>query len=313
MSERAATIAEPPRSPPHRGLTSVIVIAADSGPGLVGCIERVLANDADVEAIVVDNASRDGAVDAVTARFAEDRRVRVVRNASNVGFGAGCNRGATLAAGDALLFLNPDCEIPSTAIATLRAALAGEVGLVGAAIVDAEGHLERASRRRDPTLRRVLMTVMGLARFETRWPALAGVEIPPSSSRHSIETVDAVSGALMLMPRGVFQAVGGFDEGYFLHAEDLDLCRRVRDHGYTVVCATQVCVVHHKGGSSRHRALFVAAHKRRSFWRWFAKFDPAAHNVLLRALVWSGLWLQYLVLWPRALWRQRRSRISAGG
>jgi N-acetylglucosaminyl-diphospho-decaprenol L-rhamnosyltransferase len=285
------------------GLTSVVIVAADSGAALAECVAGVLASSAEVEVIVADNASSDGSVDAVAARFAGDARLRVTRNARNLGFGGGCNRGAAVAAGDTLLFVNPDCEVAPGVITRLRAAIGPGVGLLGVAIVDAHGIPEPASRRRDPTLRRSLMTLTGLARFEPRSPAFAGVTLPPSAARES-ETVDAVSGALMLMPRGVFEQVGGFDEGYFLHAEDVDLCRRVRDAGFRVVCLNSITVMHGKGGSSRHRPLFVARHKHRGMWRWFTKFDPAARNPLLRGIVWIGLWLHFAAQAPFLAWRQ---------
>ena len=289
------------------GLTSVVIVAADSGPGLIGCIERVLDSCAPVEAIIVDNASGDGTPEATAARWANDSRVRILRNARNLGFGSGCNRGAASARGDALLFLNPDCEVAPDTISRLRAAAAPEHGLLGVAIVDASGRPERASRRRDPTLRRALMTMTGLARFETRWPALAGVDLPAATSRADIEPVDAVSGALMFVPRTVFDRVRGFDEGYFLHAEDLDLCRRVRDAGFRVACVNAISVVHAKGGSSRHRPVFVAWHKHRGLWRWFRKFDPAAGHALVRGTIWIGLWLHFLLLAPLVALRMRRS------
>jgi hypothetical protein len=109
------------------------------------------------------------------------------------------------------------------------------------------------------------------------------------------------------LPRAVFDRVGGFDEGYFLHAEDLDLCRRVRDGGMRVACVNAIKVMHGKGGSSRHRPLFVARHKHRGLWRWFVKFDPAARNPLLRTAVWIGLWSHFAALLPINAWRQARA------
>jgi N-acetylglucosaminyl-diphospho-decaprenol L-rhamnosyltransferase len=286
------------------GLTSVIVVAADSGAGAAECIGRVLDSTTAIEVIVVDNASTDGCVDAVASRWAGDARVRILRNAQNLGFGTGCNRGAALATGDELVFLNPDCAVAPDTFSRLRAASDLVPGLLGVDIVDADGVSEPASRRRDPLLRRALMAITGLARFERRWPALAGVVLPPASNRPPLEDVDAVSGALMYLPRAVFDRVGGFDEGYFLHAEDLDLCRRVRDAGMRVACVNAIRVMHGKGGSSRHRPLFVARHKHRGMWRWFVKFDSAARNPLLRTAVWIGLWLHFAALLPVNAWRQ---------
>jgi GT2 family glycosyltransferase len=116
---------------------------------------------------------------------------------------------------------------------------------------------------------------------------------------------EAVSGALMLLPRVVFQSLDGFDEGYFLHCEDLDLCRRTRDAGYRVLLAGDVHVLHAKGGSSAHRPVFVSRYKHRGMWRWFRKFDPAARNPLLAALVWVGIWVHFGWLIPGQLWRLR--------
>lgn len=305
MSDAAAP-AVPDAGPARQsGLTSVVIVAADSGPALVECVAGVLAGSAPVEVIVVDNASRDQSVDAVASRHSGDARVRIVRNAHNLGFGSGCNRGAAVAAGDALLFLNPDCEIAADVVLRLRAQLNSDIGVLGVGIVNPDGTPEPASRRRDPTLRRSLMTLTGLARFEALSPLFAGVTLPPPG--HGLEPVDAVSGALMLVPRAVFDQIGGFDEGYFLHAEDFDLCRRVRDSGFRVACDNSITVKHGKGGSSRHRPLFVARHKHRGMWRWFAKFDPAARNPLLRAVVWAGLWLHFVAQAPFLAWRQWRA------
>jgi len=291
------------------GLTSIIIVAADSGPLLGMAVASALAQDAMVEVLVLDNASSDGEPERVAAAHAADRRLRLVRNGSNLGFGAACNRGAELARGDALLFQNPDCTLPPATVTALRRVLAGGegIGLAGAAVCDPEGAPARGNRRREPSLRRVAMTMSGLARFEARWPALAGVEMPPGPGDVAVEDVDAVSGALMLVARDAFDAVHGFDPGYFLHAEDLDLCRRLRDAGWRVVLAGEVRVSHAQGTSSHHRPVFVAWHKHRSLWRYFTRFDAAAGSVLLRALVGAGLWLHFAVQLP-GLWLRRLRR-----
>ena len=292
------------------GLTSVIVVTADSGVLLLQCIDRALASSARLEIIVVDNASQDGAPVHAVSAHAGDPRLRLIANAVNRGFGPACNQGAAAAHGDALLFLNPDCLIEADTIAAMRAVCAADrsIGLLGADVRTPAGAPARGNRRRDPTVRRSVMTFSGLARFESRWPSLAGVEMNASASRVDVERVDAVSGACMYLPRAAFERVGGFDEGYFLHVEDLDLCRRIRDAGFAVAIANAVRVVHVQGSSSRHRPLFVAAHKRRGMWRYFTKFDAQAQNPALRALVWLGLWLR---LSPNATGRRHIVTITS--
>ena len=279
----------------QRGLTSVVIVAADSGVALLECVASVLAA-ADIEVIVVDNDSHDGSIETLQSQCAPQPRLRILRNGANLGFGSGCDRGAAVAAGDALLFLNPDCQLDPAALAHLRGVLDANagIGLIGTLQVDAKGRIDPASRRRDPLFHRALLTASGLQRLSS---SFEGVELmtPPNVPT---EQVDAVSGALMLVSQRVFVQIGGFDEGYFLHCEDLDLCRRVRDAGYEVVCATDVRVLHAKGGSSRSRPVFVAWHKHRGMWRWFTKFDPAARNPLLKAFVWCGIWAAFVLKVP---------------
>ena len=287
------------------GLTSVIVVAADSGAALADCVADVLRSDAPLEILVFDNDSRDGSIEALQARCSADARLRVLRNGRNLGFGAGVNRAAASARGDALLLLNPDCRLSTEAVAALRALAAGrsDVGIVGANVVDANGRAEPAVRRRDPTLRRALGSLLGIGGER--------VELPPPVENVALEPVDAVSGAAMWLPRAAFNVLGGFDEAYFLHCEDLDICRRARDRGLGVFFAIGVTVVHAKGGSSRRRPVFVAWHKHRGMWRWFRRFDPAARNAVLAAGVWLGLWAHFVVTLPlRALsgWRARRAQ-----
>ena len=295
-------------------LTSVIIVVADSGATLEASVARVLASSAPFELIVADNASTDGAIERLQQRFAADDRLRILRNEKNLGFGPACNLAARQARGDTVLFLNPDCFIEADSIARLRhlSTPQNDVGLIGVCICEPDGRPARAIRRRDPLLRRALMSFSGLSRWENRWAALQGVEMSPRMPAQNtpVENVEAVSGALMFLPRDVFEKIGGFDPDYFLHCEDLDMCRRVRDAGYRVLFANDLRVMHRQGSSSRHRPVFVARHKHRGMWRWFRKFDPAARNPLLRAIVWLGIWAHFAIVWPRlifSVWRERRS------
>jgi GT2 family glycosyltransferase len=274
----------------------VIVVSADSGPTLREGVRHVLACDVPLELILIDNASRDGVPKQVAREHAGDARLRLLRNDANLGFGPAVNRAAAQARGDVLLVLNPDCMLDEPALRRLLDVLASEprAGLVGAVVCDARGTPDPASYRRDPLLRRALVGLFG-GRGE-------GVNVEGGMPDRVVEA-EAVSGAVMLLPRALFERIGGFDEGYFLHCEDLDLCRRVRDAGWRVLLAGDVRVLHGKGGSSRHRPVFVSRYKHRGMWRWFRKFDPAARNPFVAAAVWLGLWAHFLLQVPGQLWR----------
>ena len=90
---------------------SVLVVAADSGDDLQRCVDSVLDSSASIELIVSDNRSADGSIETLEQKSAANSRLRILRNATNLGFGAGCNRAAAVATGDVLLILNPDCIV----------------------------------------------------------------------------------------------------------------------------------------------------------------------------------------------------------
>jgi len=278
-------------------LTSIIIVAADSGASLCECVVRALASERPIEVILVDNGSRDGVPQALARAYERDERVRVVYNHANLGFGPAMNVGARQARGDALLVLNPDCMLePDTLSRMLDVRREHpDAGVIGAVVCDADGTPDPASRRRDPLLERSLNEMTGRTKRDAS--RYEGVDVPGPIPDAVIET-ENVSGALMLLSRAAFDRLGGFDEGYFLHCEDLDLCRRARDAGYAVLLAGDVRVRHAKGGSSAHRPVFVSYHKHRGMWRWFRKFDPAARKPLTRVLVACGIAAHFLATAP---------------
>ncbi|TAM21826.1 MAG: glycosyltransferase family 2 protein [Rhodanobacter sp.] len=270
---------------------SVIVVSADSGETLRDCVRHVLACQIPLELILIDNASADGVPQAIARAQEHEPRLKLLYNRANLGFGPAVNRAAAQARGEVLLVLNPDCMLDQASLQRLLDVLDDDpkTGLVGAVVCDAQGVPDPASYRRDPLLRRALVDLLGT-------PG-EGVNIKGVIPDRVVEA-EAVSGALMLMRRTLFERIDGFDEGYFLHCEDLDLCRRVRDTGRRVLLAGDVRVLHGKGSSSRHRPVFVSRYKHRGMWRWFRKFDPAARNPLVAAAVWLGIWTHFALQIP---------------
>ena len=262
---------------------AAVVVAYNSESTLDVCLLRLRAGTG-VRAIrVVDNASTDSTMQIVQRHALDDPRVRFIANPDNPGFAVACNQGAADAEAPWLAFVNPDCFVEGDTLARLRRHAASlDGGLLGASLVGEDGVRDPASRRRDPDFAAML-----------RAPSRRDLSVADDGS--PLQRVDAVSGGLMLLPRALFDAVGGFDEGYRLHAEDLDLCRRVRRAGAVVACANDVVVTHVRGVSSASRPLFVEWHKHRGLWRYFRRFDAARHGVVVRAAVFAMIWTRFAV------------------
>lgn len=275
---------------------SVVIVSHDSGETLADAVHAVLSQEIALELILVDNASTDGSLD----RLAPDPRLRLERNADNRGFGRACNQGARRSRGRRILFLNPDCLLPRGSLAALARLLDADArfGLLGAQLLDADGSPQAAARRSTPTPARALRQALGL-----------GNSVPENArpnATDAVEDVDAISGALMLMPRASFEALDGFDEGYVLHCEDLDVCRRASQAGMRVALAREVCVTHVKGTSSRRRPIWVEWQKHRGMLRYFRKFDAASSPAWLRLAVPLGVWMRFPLAAMRAAWRSRQ-------
>ena len=164
-----------------------------------------------------------------------------------------CNQGAALAQASRLLFINPDCRLSPNALAQLIVLLDGRpsLGLLGADLRNADGSVQAAARRRTPIPLRAIRQILGRE-------AKGGAVLSRANEHgESLDRVEATSGAFMLMPRAVFESLGGFDPAYVLHCEDLDLCRRVLHSGHEIAVANEVQVTHVKGTSSRRRPIWV--------------------------------------------------------
>lgn len=270
---------------------SVVTVNYNAGPLLAEGVRQLLQAERDaLEIIVVDNASADDSL----SQLPNDARLRVIRNADNRGFAAACNQGAALAQGEYLLFLNPDCHMDVAALDRLQDTLARhpEAGMAGPLILNPDGSEQRGCRRHIPDPGRALAHLSGLARrHPERFPGFnaTGHALPDAAT-----PVEAISGACMLLPRPAFDLVGGWDEGYFLHAEDLDLCQRIHDAGLQILFEPKACISHRQGTCSRGRPIWVEWHKHRGMWRFYRKFQAAGRPTLLNGLVLSGIWLHFL-------------------
>jgi GT2 family glycosyltransferase len=221
----------------------VVIVSYRSGATLRRCVEPLLAME-EVGTTVVDNASPDDTLDAIAGL-----PVKLIRAPRNGGFSYGCNLGAAAGAAPYLLFLNPDATIDEPSLAALIAELEAhpEAGLVAPRVIEPGGVVAH-SRRRFPRQRSTYAQALFLHRI---WPEAAWTDelVRTPSAYETTGESDWVSGACMLVRRSVFEAIGGFDERFFLYCEDIDICKRIWEAGSTVRFAAD-STVHHIGGAS---------------------------------------------------------------
>jgi N-acetylglucosaminyl-diphospho-decaprenol L-rhamnosyltransferase len=286
---------------------AVVVVNHNSGEFLPRCVASVYAaaEDLALEVVVVDNASRDGSAQRVAA---EHPAVRIIENPVNRGFAAAVNQGIRQTGAPFALLLNPDAEITGGTLAALLK-VAGErsrAGAIGLLVRNPDGSVQPSARR-----------VPGLV--ESMAHAFLGPVLPnnPFSRAYTMagwdrateREVEWISGSAMLLRREAYEEVDGFDEGYFMYVEDVDLCTRLRKAGWTVLFSPEVAVVHEIGVSSRHMPRRMAAEHSRSIYRYFERHVARGPLVLLKPLVRVALWLRArLVSRVRARGRSGRAR-----
>ncbi|MBV8169300.1 MAG: glycosyltransferase family 2 protein [Alphaproteobacteria bacterium] len=276
---------------------AVVIVSYRTGPTLHACLDRVLAEPGVGTVALVDNGNDAATLAALTRRGASEPRLRVLSGHGNVGFAAGCNRGARATAEPVILLLNPDCLIERGSLQTLRAAVGDRPHpwIATVRVLDESGTEQRGSRRNAGTPGQCVVEALRLG------GVLTGLNLNRAPLPAALTVVPAISGAFMLMPRPTFEALGGLDEGYFLHVEDLDFCLRLRRAGGVAYFAPDLTCTHVKGTSAAP-ALAVERHKVRGFRRFFRTHFAASHPRVVLDAAWlllaGGLllrgWLQDL-------------------
>jgi GT2 family glycosyltransferase len=275
----------------RKGQIGVVVVTYNSAETVRRCLRSIHANPAVSRIVVIDNHSSDGTNAQVQEVMFDDPRLRFFRNASNHGFAMACNLGASAVAEPWVAFINPDVYLESDTLTRLLAHAMERpgAGLLGVELHDVNGDTDRNSRRQDISLYRLLRDIGDRD------------SVYVEADGEPLQRVEAVSGALMLMPSSLFVQLGGFDEEFRMHAEDLDMCRRVRDAGYEVLIANDIRALHIGGVSTRSHPLWVEWQKHRSLWRYFRKFEAQQTPGHMRPLLWLGLWSHFVLTAVRNL------------
>ncbi|MGI5828457.1 MAG: glycosyltransferase family 2 protein [Patescibacteria group bacterium] len=239
---------------------SIIILNYNTKELILKCLDSIRYSDLmgyKVEVIVVDNASTDGSQEAITHYFKqhEDKfSGRLIKNLTNIGFAAGNNKGIRAAKGRYILVLNSDVILESDTLFKQIKFMENhkEFGVSTCRIVLKNGRLDPACHRGFPTLWASLTYFLKLEKIFGK-TKLFGQYHQGWKDLKKIHSVDAISGAFFFARSEVFKTVGLFDEGFFMYAEDIDLCLRCKKAGFKIGFNPQTQILHLKGASGRKK------------------------------------------------------------
>jgi GT2 family glycosyltransferase len=251
---------------------SVVIVNYNTRDLLRDCLNSVFNSKVDFEynVIVVDNCSPDDSVQMVQREFPQ---VQLIASDVNGGYAYGNNLGLRQARGQHLLLLNADTILPPTALQDMMGFMEehADAGVAGPKLVLADGSLDLACRRSFPTLDVALYRLLGLSKRYPESPRFNRYNLGYLDPDQMAE-VDSVVGAFMWIRRQALDQAGLLDERFFMYAEDLDLCYRIKvDHGWKVYYNPAVVVTHYKSQSTRKRWVPMTIEFYRAMWRFHKK------------------------------------------
>ncbi len=221
-------------------------------------------NAADYELIVVDNASTDGSANAFRIAFP---KIHLIEANMNGGYGYGNNLGARVAKGEIVLFVNNDVICQEDIVTTLSAHFEKHphCAVAGPRLQSKDGSTQSSA-----------------GWFPSIWNEWRTKRQPLVETGH-VRAVDWVTGAALAIRKEVFDTVGGFDESYFMYFDDIDLCKRVHNLGWTIHALPNPTIVHFGGGSQPGGlSPRIQVEYRRSQLRYYSQHCSRTQRTMLR-------------------------------
>ncbi len=207
------------------------------------------------EVFIVDNASTDGSIKALQPEFPA---FNFIANHENVGFAKANNQALALAKGEFILFLNPDTLIPENCFSACIAFMRNQpmTGAIGVRMVDGHNQFLKESKRGFPSPLVSFWKLTGITGLFPRSKIFAQYYLG-HLDEHQTHKVDILSGAFMFIRKKALDITGGFDEQFFMYAEDIDLSHRIVKAGFTNYYYPAITITHFKGESTKKDLKYV--------------------------------------------------------
>jgi N-acetylglucosaminyl-diphospho-decaprenol L-rhamnosyltransferase len=273
---------------------SIIIVNWNGGDEFLDCLQSLrLARAAyDFQVVVIDNNSRDGSREKAEAEFPE---FQIVNSGANLGFARANNRARGMVRSPYVLFLNPDTKVTSTAVPMMAKILdekAG-VGAVGCKMTDDDGTVHDLGLQWFPTPWTEFLNLLFVSQRTFR----AVAKIMGSADANTSGCVKKLYGGCIMVRREILEKIGWLDDRYFMYAEDVDLCRTIRDAGWKLFYSSEATVVHHAGvTSAKAPSGFSTLMKCESIGKLMTKYYGVTGHALYRLAVFVGAMIRLLVV-----------------
>lgn len=279
-------------------LTSVVIVNYNSGQYLTQCVTAVLASTDPVEVFVIDNASTDSSIQQLRQALPQNAPVNIEQNSQNLGFAKANNQVLQQVKGDYLLFLNPDCFVKADTLQQSRAVMDAypDVGMAGVMVCNPDGSEQAGARRSVPSPWRSVIRILHLNKLFPNHPRFKSFVLTEEPLPNEPIELEGISGAYMFVRRTALAQVGGLDEGYFLHCEDLDWFMRFREQNWKILFIPHIKVTHIKGACSDKQPMTVLWYKHKGMVRFYRKFFRQRYPWIVMLVVTSAVWLRFAML-----------------
>jgi len=281
---------------------SVVIICWNDLRVISECLRSIheRTHSIDFEVLVSDNGSTDGSVEFIRGNYPQ---VRVLENRANLGFAKGNNVGIRASSGDYILILNPDTIIHDGALDRFMqfAEKHPEAGAFGCRVLNPDGTYQ-VSARLFPTVWRYWVSALGLKQL-ANFSSLFIYEEYPHWYGETERPIDWHSGCCVMFRGELLKSLGGFDEQFFYHFEEVDLCRRVQAVGFPVLFTPEAVITHLGGQSVSRFPIRFEIEKHRSRYRYFYKHFGAEGARQCRHLSIAKLRVRQLGYGLMSLWK----------
>ncbi len=233
---------------------AVVVVSYNTRDLLINCLSSVIESTkpADVEIVVVDNASNDGSLEAVRHAYSQ---VKTIANRANLGFGVACNQAISASTAPFILLLNSDATITPQSFHALYETISANAhcGAAGCRIVNSAGSETTNTRNFLTPFNQALEQAGVMGSINSKY--FRRTHNPTRDQNQQDCSVDWIDGACLMIRRAALDEVGLFDEEFFMYSEDEDLCFRLRRHGWTI-CSSATGFAVHRGAASTSQNRF---------------------------------------------------------